>query len=122
MLHYNSSLYRLRYLRDELHRRSRDLKDPFKAIIDELATVIGKFVEYLDKSIKKGAYASHDEMLDVDTQFGLDVVGDEAFIKQASEMDEWMSYIKRYLSIMHMKNNLQRVKRELDTIDEKQYY
>ena len=41
LLHYNSSLYRLRYLRDELIRRSKDLKDPFKSIISELSNLIG---------------------------------------------------------------------------------
>jgi hypothetical protein len=37
-------------------------------------------------------------------------------------MNEWMDYIKTFLSILHMKQNLRRVKRELDTIDEKTYY
>jgi len=61
-------------------------------------------------------------MLDVDGVMGLDLLTDDAFIKQKTEMNEWMDYIKTYLSILHMKQNLQRVKRELDSIDEKNYY
>ena len=121
MLNYNSSLFRLRYIRDEFHKRAKETQDPFKKTIDQLATLIGDFVDYLEKSIKRGAYASHDEMLDVEGAMGLDLLTDEAFIKQKTEMNEWMDYIKTYLSILHMKQNLQRVKSEIKSIDEKTY-
>ena len=81
MLHYNSSLFRLRYIRDEMHKRSKDIQEPFKKIIEELGDLIGDFVDYLEKSIKRGAYASHEEMLDVEGTMGLDLLTDEAFIK-----------------------------------------
>jgi hypothetical protein len=103
MLSYNSSLFRLRYIRDELHKRAKDIQEPFKKIIDELGDLIGGFVDYLEKSIKRGAYASHEEVLDVEGVMGLDLLTDEEFIKQKSEMNEWMDYIKTYLSILHVK-------------------
>jgi hypothetical protein len=81
MLHYNSSLFRLRYIRDEMHKRAKDLQDPFKRIVEELADLVADFVNYLEKSIKKGAYASHDEMLDVEGTMGLDLLTDEEFVK-----------------------------------------
>ena len=84
--------------------------------------MIGNFVDYLEKSIKRGAYATHEEVLDVEGVMGLDLLTDEEFIKQKSEMNDWMNYIKTYLSILHMKQNLSRVKRELESIDEKTYY
>jgi hypothetical protein len=122
MLSYNSSLFRLRYIRDELSKRAKDIQEPFKKIIEELGSLIGDLVDYLEKSIKRGAYASHDEVLDVEGVMGLDLLTDEEFIKQRSEMNEWMDYIKTYLSILHVKQNLSRVKRELESIDEKTYY
>jgi hypothetical protein len=72
MLNYNSSLFRMRYIRDELRKRAKEMQEPFKKTVEELGKLVDDFVQYIETSIKRGAYASHEELLDVNGLLGLD--------------------------------------------------
>jgi hypothetical protein len=104
-----------------LLKKNKDLSAPFATIVNKIADLIENLLRYLQNTIKKGVYTSPDDILDVE-HYGLDALGDQQIQKQVTENTEWLDFINNYLTVAYMRQNLSRVKREIESIDETVYY
>ena len=104
-----------------LLKKNKDLSAPFANIVNKIADLIENLLRYLQNTIKKGVYTSPDDILDVE-HYGLDALGDQQIQKQVTENTEWLDFINNYLTVAYMRQNLSRVKREIESIDETVYY
>lgn len=119
-MEYSNAIFRLKAVKEELERRKKSLDGPFHQSIGKIGDLFQNLIKYLDKTVSRGIQQSPDDLLDVE-HYGLESIDQNLIMQQDHENSEWLAFITNYLTVFHMRQNLARVKREIQSIDEQNY-